>query len=161
MTVQYQKIAPQVNYMTGFVAAIDKMNRTYRRECRDIPHLPHDWRVRLDKFFGKTLQDELNEYQAITGLPLDTPPEMVLTYIADLLCDIIVYCASECRKYGIPPSAVLQIIMASNESKLGADGQPIIEEETGKFLKGPNYWKPEPLILALLQQIGGEGNADA
>ncbi|RCM47979.1 hypothetical protein PA37_06700 [Pseudomonas aeruginosa] len=52
-------------------------------------------------------------------------------------------------KYGIPLEAVLDLIMDSNESKLGADGKPIYDEN-GKFLKGPNYWKPEPQIKKLL-----------
>ncbi|MOA37993.1 hypothetical protein D3C78_1596390 [compost metagenome] len=69
--------------------------------------------------------------------------------IADLLGDVIVYCRSEAMKYGIPLEEVLEIIMDSNESKLGADGKPIYDEN-GKFLKGPNYWKPEPRIKELL-----------
>jgi len=47
---------------------------------------------------------------------------------------------------------VLDIIMDSNESKLGADGKPIYDAN-GKFLKGPNYWRPEPRIKALLQRL--------
>ena len=31
----------------------------------------------------------------------------------------------------------------SNMSKLGADGNPILREEDGKILKGPNYFKPD------------------
>jgi predicted HAD superfamily Cof-like phosphohydrolase len=65
------------------------------------------------------------------------------------LGDVIVYCRSEALKYGIPLEAVLQIIMDSNASKLGADGKPIYDAN-GKFLKGPNYWKPEPEIRKLL-----------
>jgi hypothetical protein len=42
--------------------------------------------------------------------------------------------------------------MDSNESKLGADGKPIYDAN-GKFLKGPNYWKPEPRIKALLERL--------
>src|SRR6476620_5595229 len=45
-------------------------------------------------------------------------------------------------------------IMDSNESKLGADGNPIYDAN-GKFLKGPNYWKPEPKIQELLAALGG------
>ena len=44
----------------------------------------------------------------------------------------------------------LLIAVDSNESKLGADGKPIYDAN-GKFLKGPNYWKPEPKIQALLE----------
>ena len=28
-------------------------------------------------------------------------------------------------------------------SKLGEDGKPIVREEDGKILKGPNYFKPD------------------
>mgnify|MGYP003351314656 CR=1 FL=1 len=48
---------------------------------------------------------------------------------------------------------VLDIIMDSNESKLGADGKPIYDAN-GKFLKGPNYWKPEPKIKSMLEGRG-------
>jgi len=47
---------------------------------------------------------------------------------------------------------VLDVIMDSNESKLGADGKPIYDAN-GKFLKGPGYWKPEPKIKALLEGL--------
>jgi predicted HAD superfamily Cof-like phosphohydrolase len=45
---------------------------------------------------------------------------------------------------------VLEIIMDSNMSKLGSDGQPIYDS-VGKVIKGPNYWKPEPKLQAYIQ----------
>ena len=69
----------------------------------------------------------------------------VLADMSDWLGDIVVYCASEARRWGIPMPDVLRIIMESNFSKLGADGKPIYDER-GKVMKGPNYWKPEPKI---------------
>ena len=77
-------------------------------------------------------------------------PVDIAVAIADLLGDIMVYCRSEALKYGLPLEDVLDVIMDSNESKLGADGKPIYDAN-GKFLKGPDYWKPEPRIKALLQ----------
>jgi predicted HAD superfamily Cof-like phosphohydrolase len=74
-----------------------------------------------------------------------------LTELADLLGDIVVYCHSEALKYGIPLEEVLGIIMASNFSKLPDNGIPL-KDERGKFLKGPNYWKPEERIRALLME---------
>lgn len=73
----------------------------------------------------------------------------ILTMLADLLGDIQVYCASEMAKFGLPLDDVLAIIMQSNFSKLGADGNPIYDER-GKVMKGPAYWKPEPKIAELL-----------
>lgn len=74
-----------------------------------------------------------------------------LTDLADWLGDITVYCRSESERYGIPMDDVLSIIMQSNFSKLGVDGQPIYDEN-GKVCKGPFYWKPEPKIQALLEE---------
>lgn len=72
-----------------------------------------------------------------------------LTALADLLGDIQVYCASEMAKFGLPLDEVLTIIMQSNFSKLGSDGNPIYDDR-GKVQKGPNYWKPEPKLLEML-----------
>ena len=41
-----------------------------------------------------------------------------------------------------------------NYEVLGTDGNPIYDAN-GKFLKGPNYWKPEPRIQELLAALGG------
>lgn len=75
----------------------------------------------------------------------------VLTDIADLMVDLQVYCVSEMLKYGIPLVSIQNIVMDSNDSKLDANGQPIKDEE-GKFQKGPNYWKPEPIIRRILKE---------
>ncbi len=71
--------------------------------------------------------------------------------LSDLLADVVVYCYSEARRWGIPLDEVLSIVMDSNESKLGADGRPI-KDARGKFLKGPNYWSPEKHISLLLMR---------
>lgn len=102
--------------------------------------------------FKKTLGDELKEIDAIIEAVKEGEQEInVLTDIADLLGDIIVYCASEMAKYGIPQEETLSIIMQSNFSKLDADGKPIYNED-GKVMKGPFYWKPEPMLKKMLDE---------
>lgn len=101
----------------------------------------------------KILQDELNEMDEIIQNLADDKyinPVDFLVDIADLMGDFQVYCASENARFGIPNSEILDIIMSSNFSKLGADGLPIIKD--GKVQKGPGYWKPEPSIKALLEE---------
>ena len=39
--------------------------------------------------------------------------------------------------------AAFEEVQRSNMSKLGADGKPIVREEDGKILKGPDYFKPD------------------
>lgn len=105
------------------------------------------------KDFKKILGDELNEIDEIVDAAMviaDIDKFAVLTMLADLLGDIQVYCASEMAKFGLPLDEVLDIIMQSNMSKLGADGKPIYDAN-GKVQKGPNYWKPEPKIRAMLE----------
>lgn len=133
-----------------FAKRIFAMNAMYKLPAQQSPALQSASADRLRKFKA-TLTDEINEIDDIVGaVEGQADPLDVLTAIADLLGDVIVYCRSEALKYGIPLEDVLNIIMDSNESKLGADGKPIYDGN-GKFLKGPNYWKPEPKIKELLK----------
>jgi predicted HAD superfamily Cof-like phosphohydrolase len=133
----------------SFAERIAAMNAMYKLPANERPVVPADVAQRLAKFKA-TLMDEVHEIDEIVKLANDGgAPADVAVAIADLLGDIIVYCRSEALKYGLPLEDVLEVIMDSNESKLGADGRPIYDAN-GKFLKGPNYWKPEPKIKALL-----------
>lgn len=137
--------------MKSFAQRIAAMNAMYRLPASDRPALPADVADRLTKFKA-TLLDEVHEIDEIVALSKNGGDATdIAVAIADLLGDIIVYCRSEALKYGLPLEDVLDIIMDSNESKLGADGNPIYDAN-GKFLKGPNYWKPEPKIKVLLQE---------
>lgn len=98
--------------------------------------------------FKKIVIEEANE---IDEIPRNGDELETLTAVADLLGDIVVYCHSEAAKYGIPLNEVLSIIMQSNFSKLDAQGNPIYDER-GKVMKGPHYWRPEPMIKKLLEE---------
>jgi hypothetical protein len=136
-----------------FAQRIAAMNAMYRLPASDRPALPADVADRLTKFKA-TLLDEVHEIDEIVALSKNGGAATdIAVAIADLLGDIMVYCRSEALKYGLPLEEVLDIIMDSNESKLDADGNPIYDAN-GKFLKGPNYWKPEPRIKALLEARG-------
>jgi len=108
--------------------------------------------VNLLRKFHDILQEEMKEVDDLVDKLRGVRPDPVdiLTDLADWLGDIMVYCASEMRKYGLRSNDILGIIMSSNFSKLGPDGKPIYDER-GKVLKGPNYWKPEPMIRRLLE----------
>jgi NTP pyrophosphatase (non-canonical NTP hydrolase) len=135
---------------SSFASRIAFMNGMYRLPAQTKPTITPDTADRLRKFKA-TLLDEVQEIDEIIAMAeRTTDPLDVAVAIADVLGDIIVYCRSEALKYGLPLEEVLEVIMDSNESKLGSDGKPIYDTN-GKFLKGPNYWKPEPQIRKLLE----------
>ena len=153
-----------------FPRQIEKMNEMYRLPAHGLPVLPKDPVKQLANF-KDILAEEVNEIDDIIEMLNNFPdlrnsPEetdeqwqkrknlAVMTAIADLLGDVIVFCRSEALKFGIPLEDILNIIMESNFSKLGADGKPIYDERN-KVQKGPAYYKPEPKISALLN--GGPG----
>ncbi|MBI4207716.1 MAG: pyrophosphatase [Betaproteobacteria bacterium] len=137
----------------SFAQRIAAMNAMYKLPANDRPTLPADVVDRLVKFKA-TLLDEVHEIDEIVALAKNGGTAIdIAVAVADVLGDIMVYCRSEALKYGLPLEEVLDIIMDSNESKLDADGNPIYDAN-GKFLKGPNYWKPEPKIKALLEERG-------
>lgn len=162
-------IAPNINYVPRtFEGKILYFNKMYNlpinrvpgfysiayHEKEKNPKLTIRMAVlqRLDDF-EKTLRDELTESDDIRiAMGQKESPIDVLTLMADWYGDIIIYCASEMTKYGLPVMDILNIIMASNFTKLDENGQPIYDA-TGKVLKGPAYQKPEPMIKAFLESL--------
>lgn len=142
-----------------FAQRIAAMNAMYKLPINEQPSLPTDVVDRLVKFKA-TLLDEVHEIDDIVALSKNGAAAIdIAVAVADLLGDIMVYCRSEALKYGLPLEEVLDIIMDSNESKLDANGKPIYDAN-GKFLKGPNYWRPETKIKALLESRLGAVTSD-
>lgn len=143
--------------MEQFVQDIVKFNDIYKLENNTEPTLLDVERI---KNFASILSEEVEEssdiiekYQSLKNekgeLSEDDRLE-VLTDMSDWLGDIVVYCASEARRWGLPLNDILEVIMQSNFSKLDEKGLPIYDDR-GKVLKGPHYWKPEPKIKELLK----------
>ena len=142
-----------------FHERIAAMNAMYGLPAFDKPTVPMDVAIRLMKFKA-ILLDEVGELDEVVAMAERGDSEVdIAVALADLLGDLTVYCRSEALKYGIPLESVLELIMDSNESKLGADGRPIYDDN-GKFLKGPNYWRPEPKIKHLLLSVRSPRGAD-
>lgn len=137
-----------------FAKRIEEFNRMYKLPVSYVPAAQVDLYSRLSKF-KIILTNEVEEVEeikdCIAAYDQDKAAQLeTLVMLADWLGDIIVYCRSEAMRNGIPLEEVIDIIMDSNASKLGADGEPIYDPETGKVMKGPHYWKPEPKISELL-----------
>ena len=67
--------------------------------------------------------------------------EKNLKEVADALTDILYVTYGAGHAFGIDLDKCFDEVQNSNMSKLGEDGKPIYNE-SGKVMKGPNYFKP-------------------
>jgi predicted HAD superfamily Cof-like phosphohydrolase len=83
------------------------------------------------------MQEENNEY-------LDACDKNSLVEIADALGDQLYILCGTILRHGMQHiiEDVFDEIQASNMSKLGADGKPVLRDD-GKILKGPGYFRPD------------------
>ena len=65
-----------------------------------------------------------------------------LLEVADALTDILYVTYGAGIAFGIDLDKCFEEVQNSNMSKLGLDGRPIYNE-SGKVMKGPNYYKPD------------------
>ncbi len=138
----------------SFEEDIKKFNVMYKLPSNALPALEIGEYVddRIENF-QFTIEKEVTEGDDIIDLVVKGANDLdILTKLADWHADQIIYNATEMQKYGLPIMEILSIIMQSNFSKLGEDGEPIYDER-GKVLKGPNFYPPEPEIRALLEDI--------
>jgi predicted HAD superfamily Cof-like phosphohydrolase len=99
------------------------------------------------------MEEENNEY-------LEACEKNSLVEIADALGDQLYILCGTILRHGMQDVIidVFNEIQASNMSKLGPDGKPIIRED-GKILKGPEYFKPD-LSKFINQQYEEKSNED-
>jgi len=71
--------------------------------------------------------------------------------VLDALCDIQYVLDGTFLEFGLHrvKQQAMEEVHASNMSKLGADGRPVLRED-GKVLKGPNFRRPD--LARILQQ---------
>jgi len=65
-----------------------------------------------------------------------------LLEVADALTDILYVTYGAGHAFGINLDKCFEEVQSSNMSKLGDDGKPIYND-SGKVMKGPNYYKPD------------------
>lgn len=159
--------------MTNILLKIEDFNRMYGLPVNNVPTIPFkplpdnsvraQFMERISQFMI-IMQEEVAEgHEIMKKIEAGADPLEVMTELADWLHDMIVYNLSEAKKFGLNSDVILGIIMASNMSKLGEDGKPIIKDS--KVQKGPNYWKPESMILqylrAEIRQAAGQQSGEA
>ena len=116
--------------MSNFNKVKTFMN-TYGQEVKNSPEFPESKivQLRID-----LIQEELNELkEAINNNDI--------IEVADALTDILYVTYGAGHSFGVDLDSCFNEVQNSNMSKLGDDGKPIYNE-SGKVMKGPNYFKP-------------------
>ena len=117
--------------MTNF-EKVGVFMKTFNQDVKDSSSLSTD---KINSLRISLINEELEELkQAIS--------EKNLTEVADALTDILYVTYGAGHAFGINLDKCFDEVQSSNMSKLGEDGKPIYNE-SGKVMKGPNYFKPD------------------
>ena len=105
---------------------------TFGQEVKNSSSLSTD---KINRLRISLIEEELDELkQAIL--------DKNIKEVADALTDILYVTYGAGHAFGINLDKCFEEVQSSNMSKLGKDGKPIYNE-SGKVMKGPNYFKPD------------------
>ena len=107
---------------------------TYGQEVKDKAEFSD---AKTNKLRIDLIKEELEELTQAMN-------EKNLLEVADALTDILYVTYGAGHAFGIDLDKCFDEVQNSNMSKLGKDGKPIYNE-SGKVMKGPNYFKPDLL----------------
>ena len=110
---------------------VKKFMQTFGQEVKSEASFPNEKTVKLR--YG-LIEEELKELKTA----LDSKD---LTEVADALTDILYVTYGAGHAFGIDLDKCFEEVQNSNMSKLGDNGEPIYNE-SGKVMKGANYYKP-------------------
>ena len=106
--------------------------KTFGQEVKTKPSFSSD---KINKLRIDLIKEELYELQEAMG-------NNDLLEVADALTDILYVTYGAGHAFGIDLDKCFDEVQNSNMSKLGENGEPIYNE-SGKVMKGPNYFKPD------------------
>ena len=106
--------------------------KTFGQEVKSKPSFSTD---KINKLRIDLIKEELNELK-------EAMDNNDLLEVADALTDILYVTYGAGHAFGIDLDKCFDEVQNSNMSKLGENGEPIYNE-SGKVMKGPNYFKPD------------------
>ena len=116
--------------MTNF-EKVGLFMKTFGQEVKTKPGLSDD---KINKLRIDLIDEELTEFkEAIKNNDLKEA--------VDALTDILYVTYGAGHAFGVNLDECFNEVQRSNMSKLGEDGKPIYNE-SGKVMKGPNYFQP-------------------
>ena len=108
--------------------------KTFDQEIKTNPSFSND---KVNSLRYDLIKEELEELKVAME-------NKDLLEVADALTDILYVTYGAGHAFGIDLDKCFEEVQNSNMSKLGKDGKPIYNE-SGKVMKGPNYFKPNLL----------------
>ena len=106
--------------------------KTFGQEVKTKPSFSSD---KINKLRIDLIKEELDELQ-------EAMKKNDLLEVADALTDILYVTYGAGHAFGIDLDKCFDKVQNSNMSKLGENGETIYNE-SGKVMKGPNYFKPD------------------
>ena len=106
--------------------------KTFGQEVKTKPSFSTD---KINKLRIDLIKEELDELQ-------EAMKNNDLLEVADALTDILYVTYGAGHAFGIDLDKCFEEVQNSNMSKLGENGEPIYND-SGKVMKGPNYFKPD------------------
>ena len=106
--------------------------KTFGQEVKDKPSFSTD---KINKLRIDLIKEELNELT-------EAMKNKDLLEVADALTDILYVTYGAGHAFGIDLDKCFEEVQNSNMSKLDDNGKPVYNE-SGKVMKGPNYFKPD------------------
>ena len=117
--------------MTNF-ESVRKFMETFGQEIKEKAEFPND---KITALRYDLIKEELDELK----VALENKD---LKEVADALTDILYVTYGAGHAFGIYLDKCFDEVQNSNMSKLDENGKPIYNE-SGKVMKGPNYFKPD------------------
>ena len=106
--------------------------KTFGQDVKNKPSFSTD---KINKLRIDLITEELNELQ-------EAMKNNDLLEVADALTDILYVTYGAGHAFGIDLDKCFNEVQNSNMSKLDDNGKPIYND-SGKVMKGPNYFKPD------------------
>ena len=112
--------------------SVKKFMETFGQEVKEKAEFPND---KITSLRYDLIKEELGELR-------EALEKKDIKEVADALTDILYVTYGAGHAFGIDLDKCFEEVQNSNMSKLDQNGKPIYNE-SGKVMKGPNYFKPD------------------
>ena len=112
--------------------SVKRFMKTFGQEIKEKASFPND---KITSLRYDLIKEELDELK-------EAIDKKDIKEVADALTDILYVTYGAGHAFGIDLDKCFDEVQNSNMSKLDENGKPIYNE-SGKVMKGPNYFKPD------------------